>query len=454
MSKNNRFTAWALVAVIGISLLLKIALALSAADMTLEPDEAQYLFGARSIARTGVPAYPNRYWDEAHASPIYPYLMGGCFLLLPDVKALTAIRIIQAVLSTLTVFLLFRISRRAFNRRVALLSAAIAAFYPALVAFSHYLYAETIYLFLLVLLVDIILSGEQKPGVRRAFAAGLIAGIAALTRSVFLSQLPIILLWFFLARRSGRRWGVRTAAVFLAGMIVTIAPWTVRNTIHYDGFLMIDSNAGNVLYKNLNAIRQENHDIGMGTRWREDAASYVGDIPFRPRVDEKGIAARNSAEVKAAVGFLFRHPLLYAKNCAGRAAELVNPTSFLVKAIKRNHYPGLSPGWGTMLTWITLAGAMIVLTAGAIGIFGTPLTADRTFLLLVILGNTALGVLVVSMSRYRLPMMPFLIPFAVNAVLTWRTLFVGQGKLFRLLPLAAILLFLVWSWIRYIPFSL
>lgn len=438
-----------------LSLALKIGLALLVSDMTPAPDESQYIFGARNIARCGVPAYPNPNWDEAHASPVYPYFLGACFRLLPGTAAVTAARLAQAVLSTLTVLLIYRIARRGFGKKVALVSAGVTAFYPPLVAFSHYLYAETIYTFLLVLLAATLLGAGEKPGAARSYLAGLIGGVAALTRSVFLAQIPFLLIWFFLANRAGRRWNLAVTAIFLAGIFTVIAPWTVRNVVRYDGFLLIDSNAGNVLYKNLNAIRQENHDIGMGTRWREEAASYSGAIPLRPRVKIDGIAERNAAEVRRAVLFVLRHPALYAGQCVLRAAELVNPTSFTIKAIRRGYYPGLSPGLAEILVWITMLSVMAVLAAGAVGIWGGGGNPDRTLPLLLVVGNMALAVMVVSMSRYRLPMMPFLIPIGTAAALQGGRFFVRHGRPVwrRIVPAAAALLLMGWAWVIYVPFS-
>lgn len=456
MKKGTRLFPAALLVVAGLSFALKIGLAVYAAGMQPAPDELQYIYGARRIARTGVPSYPNPNWDEAHASPAYPYFLAACFRLFPDSGA-TAARLVQVALSTATVLLVYPIARRAFSRRTALVSAGVVAFYPPLVAFSHYLYAETIYTFLLVALAAALLAAGDRPGAARPFAAGLLGGAAALTRSVFIAQIPFLLLWFFLARRRGRSWSRAAIALFLAGIAVVVAPWTIRNVARYDAFLLIDSNAGNVLYKNLNAIRQENHDIGMGTRWREEAEAHRGPVPLRPRVDEENIAKRNSAEVRAALAFVARHPALYLRQCAVRAAELVNPTSYPIKAMRRNYYPGLPPAAAETLILICLLSVMAVLAAGLAGVWAGGKGADRLLPLLLIVGNTALAVAVVSMSRYRLPMMPFLVPFGVNAILHGKSVFTGRdGRVaWRRAAAAAILLALTaWAWAIYVPYSL
>ena len=455
MKREGSFFPATVLWIVGLSFALKIVFALLATDMKRAPDELQYLHGARQILATGTPAYPNPIWDEAHASPVYPYLLAACFRLFPG-SGVTAARIFQVVLSSLTVLLLYRISLRAFDRKTAVVAAAVTAFYPPLIGFSHYLYAETVYTFLLVALAAALLAAGDRPGMWRIFCVGLIGGVTALTRSVFLVQIPFLVAWFVLASRAGRKWSAGRVAVFLAGIFIVIAPWTARNISRYDAFLLIDSNAGNVLYKNLNAIRQENHDIGMGTRWAEEKRAYRGSIPFRPRVEIDNIAKRNSAEVRAAILFTLRHPVLYAKHCAIRAAELLNPTSFPIKAIRRAYYAGLPPPLGELLAWISLLSVMAVLAASAAGIWGGLANPDRSLPFLLVIGNIALAVLVVSMSRYRLPMMPLLIPFGVNALLQGKALFrKGGGWDRKRLAAAAITLVLLVSiWIVYIPYSL
>ncbi len=453
MKKGDRFFTRTLLVVAAIALVLRVVLVFLAAGMERAPDEEQYVFGGRAIARTGVPRYPNPNWDEAHSSPVYPYLMGGAFLLFDGPRAVTAVKLLQAFLGTGTVLLVYAVGRRAFDRRTALAAAAAAAVYPALVAFTHYIYAETIYTFLLMLVATILIGGRPSPSARRVFLAGLVAGAATLTRSVFLATVPFLAAWVFITGVDRRRDGMKRVAILLAGILVVIAPWTVRNALRYDGFLLIDSNTGNVLYKNLNVLRQENHDIGMGTRWREDAAGWRGKIPLRPRVEIENIPCRNAAEVKRALLFVGRHPVIYIRNCAVRAAELVNPTSFLVKAIRRGYYPDLPPVVGEVLVILSLLLTMTVLLAGFAGILTAPRSTAVLLAILLIAANLLLGVLVVSMSRYRLPIMPLMLLFAADFLLRGRRLLFSPGNGRRKAAIVLVALFLLASWIRYVPYS-
>jgi len=438
--------------VLAISTLLKLALLWPAADLPLRGDERQYVAGAVAIAETGVASYPNPLWDEGHSSPVYPHGLAFLHRTFGAGGFLAAARLIQVLLSTLTVWFVYLVAARAFGRRNALISAAVTSIFPTFVAYTQFLYTETVYTFFLVGLVALLVAGPVPATPRRALLAGLVGGLAALTKGAFVVQAPFVALWLLVAGRASPRRALWSVAAFAFGMILVIAPWSVRNTIRYDRFLLIDTNAGNVLYKNWNVIRQENHDVGMDKRWQVDKLAYTGKIPFRERVDEENIAARSAAETAAALRFTLSHPLLFVRNSVIRAAELVNPTSFLVRSIRRGDQRWMPALFGELLVWTVILGTMAILGFGMLGIAGRPPTAAALLPLLMVLANAAICVLIVSMSRYRFPMMPLTIPFAVEGFLRARRIY-GERPYGFGLAVAAIL-FMVVAWVLYVPYSL
>ena len=441
----------ALALLLVLSTLLKLALLVPAARLPLRADERQYVTGAIAIAKTGVPAYTNPNWDEAHSSPLYPYALGAVCLVVGEEHLASAARVLQVLASTLTAWLVFVVAARVFERRIALASAAIVALGPTFVGYTHWFYTETLYTLLFVGLAAVLLGGERPISYRRALAAGLVAGLAALTRGAFVVQAPFVLAWLLLAGDAAPRRRALTALAFALGMTATIAPWTIRNAVRYQRFLLIDTNGGNVLYKNWNAIDQENHDVGLERRWQKEQESYHGAIPLRPRVESDDPLARNSAEIEAAVQFTLAHPLLYAEQSLVRAAEFVNPTSFLVRSIRYGDYD-VSPAVAELVVWSVLLGTMALLAFGAFGLAARPDGAPAALLVLLMLSNVAVCVAIVSMSRYRLPMMPLLAPFAVHGLVSLRRLPAERPRAFTL-ALALVVAMAV-AWVRYVPYSL
>ena len=74
---------------------------------------------------------------------------------------------------------------------------------------------------------------------RAAFAAGLLAGLAALTHATLLLLLPLTALGVFVLTR---RW--RPVWVVLAVGCLTLAPWTLRNALTFRQFMPVASGVG------------------------------------------------------------------------------------------------------------------------------------------------------------------------------------------------------------------
>ena len=169
------------------SLLLKLGLLGVAEGIPPFADERQYVAAALTIAEDGVPTYANPQWDEAHYPPVYPYFMGAVCKLFGG-SFQTAARVAQAFFSTATAWLLFLAARRLFGDRTALWSAGVWAFLPTAICYTQLFLGETLYALFVLGVPVLLLPMGGSLGARRSFLAGLLAGVATLTRSIFLPQ--------------------------------------------------------------------------------------------------------------------------------------------------------------------------------------------------------------------------------------------------------------------------
>ena len=101
---------------------------------------------------------------------------------------------------------------------------------------------------------------------------------------------------------------------------------------------------------------------------------------------------------------------------------------------------------------MVLLSTMAVLGFGTLGLIARLPTYSQLLPMLLIAGNVVVCVLIVSMSRYRFPMMPLLIPFAVEAALHARVIATERGTGWWI-SLGIIALMSV-AWFMYIPYSL
>lgn len=205
-------------------------------------DTANYLHLARSLLESG----RFEMWAKptAYVAPVYPFFLAGIFKIFGE--NLFVVKIIHVVLGSASVLFVYFLAKRCTRPVMALLAALICAVHPELVGITGFIYTETLFIFLL--LATLLLAAQalatKKPV--HFFVAGALLGLTTLCRGVTV-QLPI----FFLAvmmLSSQRWWWLRRWAFVVAGMVVTMLPWTLRNYLHFRVFLPVATGSGDVLW--------------------------------------------------------------------------------------------------------------------------------------------------------------------------------------------------------------
>ena len=129
---------------------------------------------------------------------------------------------------------------------MALAAAGITALYPFFVYYSGVLMTEGVYLLTATwALVATVALAEEQTGWRWG-VWGLAVGLTVLLRQVFVPLAGLLLL--YVLWKSG--WRVRWRDLALAGGVVAalILPWTVRNYLVFDRFLLLNSQSGQILW--------------------------------------------------------------------------------------------------------------------------------------------------------------------------------------------------------------
>ncbi len=199
-------------------------------------DMQDYNDRARHLLQHGV------LWGDAFRVPFFPIFIAGVYALFG--QHLLAVRLAQAAVGVLTVALTYVLARRLTTPRGALIAAAIVAVYPALLLYSVYVMAETLFSFL-VMLAAALWTNKR---VWTALPAGLAVGAATLTRSLGLALLAGIAVseaWTVLTRRQALdRWMLARVTLMLAGVALALTPWVQRNYALYGRFVPTDSSSG------------------------------------------------------------------------------------------------------------------------------------------------------------------------------------------------------------------
>lgn len=363
-------------------------------DAALYLDWAQHVVDGETFGPEGAPYL---------MAPLYPWFVAG--LLTLGGGSPWAITVAQSLLGVLVIVGLFEIGRRLWDLRTGLAAGGLALLAAPPLWFEGWFLSSTLDLFLLVSTVLLTVLALRPGSARRWFlAVGLVVGLAALNRPQHLLIAAGLIAFFARCARgdAGRRWKV--PALTLLGVVVVIAPVTVRNLVQSGEFVPISSNGGVNFY--LGNHFGADGRFGMPSDWPpriEDQARFARSRASEiqgERLDWSGTSSywfgRGLSELSDQAG-----PLLLEKLrllFAWREQE----NNFDATWVHRHLGPGrvLLPSIGVL--WILALPALVVFVRRRDG--------SVTPLVIVLVATVAVCLLFWVGTRNRLPL---LIPLAL-----------------------------------------
>jgi 4-amino-4-deoxy-L-arabinose transferase-like glycosyltransferase len=421
-----------LVAIVLVALAVRLAWVIVAARPPVGGDPVAYMFHGETIARgqgyrsvVGALHYvPMRDLPRTAFYPIgYPGTLAVLFWIvlhtpIPDNLPM-AVGIFQALLGVGTVILTGELARRVFGSRVAVLTAAVMAVWPNLVSYSAQAQYETVFMFLSVAALAVIMRPWPRGIVRwRGLVAfGAVLGVAALVRPTLLMLLPILVVCWAVAGATWRRALVQAAIAAIA-VTVVVAPWLARNTVVMHS-TVFSTGIGD-------ALCDSRHPDASGQY--EIAAKYCLDqyegIPL-PRRE----VVRNRENTKTAVRFVLHHPFEEARLWFWRGyfGYRDDHDTLEVIALDRGHLlhdsrlVGVLESLSDAYYFVVLALALLALPAFMTR--RTPNRAQRLCLLLAGVQAALVPFLLFGDPRYKVPVFPF---FAIGAAVSLSRLWAGS----------------------------
>ena len=437
-----------LLGLLAVSTLIKLVLAGIVDPFPSVLDERAYLHLARRLAGEGV-------FEGTFRPPLYPAYL-AVFLKL-GLGTLGA-RVVQVFLSTATVALVYSLTQRLFSQRAARIAAALVAFNPVLIAFSHRLWSETLYIFLFVVVLHLLFTGDLRDR-WRWLAAGLCFGLAGLTRPMILTFAPLLLPWAIIAFaasqqttwRNLRIWrhAVISIALFALTSLAVVLPWTARNARLSGALILVDTNAP---FNLLVGSQTESAFVDKDDLWSE-AFGRVDGKRYEDYVLDEPARAQDLA-MEAALANITSNPGLFLRKSWWEAGHLWTLDSFLLRHVRNGWYgnqPVAVVALVTLVCALFLAGLIVT---GFTGLAGDLPRAFRVLVLLLLIHSTLLFGLTYSLSRYGLPLQVVL---AITAAVFlsdvrggWARLRSG-GRRAPAIVLVAALLFVGSAWLRDLP---
>jgi 4-amino-4-deoxy-L-arabinose transferase-like glycosyltransferase len=178
-----------------------------------------------------------------YLGPLYPYFVAACYALFEAQPFW--VRLVQVLLSALSVGLVHHLGRRFFGAGPGLAAGLLAASYGPLIFYSSVLLPATLVIFLDLGCLAILASGVRAPRIWKWALAGGMLGLSATARGNVLLFAPIIPLALMagLGISAWRKW-LPASAWVAAGSVLAIAPVTLHNWSLGDDPVLLTWNAG------------------------------------------------------------------------------------------------------------------------------------------------------------------------------------------------------------------
>jgi len=250
-----------------------------------------------ALGKTIAQGEPYQFGDEdarVFRTPGYPLLLAGLFCLGGEDPPVMWARALSAMLGVAAVGGVACLASQLFDRRTAIIAAAMAAVYPGAIAMSVFVLSEAAFcpLMLLQLILWTAAWRCENPRHRTVllFGAGLAAGAATLVRPSWLLFTPFALATAiaFSRHRVRHAW---MGAVMLVGLALVMTPWWIRNAMVTGRFVPTTLQVGASLYDGLSPQATGGSDMAEANRVRDRLRAAEPDRapppvePFESRAD-------------------------------------------------------------------------------------------------------------------------------------------------------------------------
>jgi hypothetical protein len=256
--------------------------------------------------------------------------------------------------------------------------------------------------------------------------AGILFGMAALTRSVIVAILPFVLLWlWFIAKER------RGALIVVTCVFVFTLPWSVRNTRLHGHFVFIENSLGYNLH-------QGYHPESDGT------FKYGPSLELMPYMDDD---VRNQLGMELALEFIEQDPGRVPYLVMRKAAYFFELERRALTYFYSNNFVGYIPQpWFTLIFALFTVPFTIVASSVALMLPYLRWRKEPLLVLAVGFGYFAPHLLLLAEPRFHLSLVPLL---AVFAAYTWTNFPALRAEMSKMenwwrLAIAVTLLGLLW----------
>ncbi|MDP3024618.1 MAG: tetratricopeptide repeat protein [candidate division Zixibacteria bacterium] len=360
-------------------------------------------------------------WAKApfFRAPLYPFFLS--FLIKVFGENLYVLRIIQMLFGSFSCVLIYLTGSRIFNSKVALLSSIFACLYAPLIYFDLEFLDTFFIIFMDLLLIYLLLFAQKKPSFFRLFLSGVILGLSATARPnilLFAIFVPLGLIFYFRKEISPKK--IFTFILFFAiGVFLVILPVTLVNYFAGKDSVLISWQGGINFYLGNNPQASGYKAVAPGIRTTWYGIYYDG-INLAEKLSGKKIKLSETSDFwfKQGFDFIFREPFAALKLYAKKIALFLsgyeiseNPNIYFFWSDPRNLLKPLL--WKKL---ISFPGG-ILLPLAWLGILLAFKEWKKLSLVLGFIFTYMVSVILFFVNtRFRIPVIPFLLIFSAFAI--------------------------------------
>ncbi len=335
-------------------------------------------------------------------------------------------RLVQAFLGAALAPLTYALGRRLFpeDAKAPRWAGLALAVYPMLLLYPLGLGTENLFIPLLLAGLVALLAAEDTRDPRRVALAGLLFGLALLTRSVVALALPLAGLWLW------RRAGLRAAILLAAVTTLVVAPWVVRNTQLYGKFTFIETSMG--------------YNLHMGYHPETTGTFKFGpSLELLPYLDD---AVRDTEGRRLAAEFIAAQPERFWPLAALRLGHFFGLEKRILMYFYSNNFFGPLPLPALVGLFLLFTLPFVILSLSAAASLARPQPGSAARLVFG-LAYLLPHVFILAEPRFHLAMVPLLAVFAARAWSGgWAALRAATRPRLVLVALLAALLVFNWGY--------
>lgn len=237
VKNNNFYLKAALLLVLMVGMYLRVGAVLNTEiDTPIRADaRLYYLYGLNlKIHHVFSNAMPEEARaPDAFAPPLYPVAIAPFLEFPPSDRMLVNIGLAQAILGTLTILFAFWLFWMLGGSFAGLAAAGLTAISPHLISMTVYMLTETLFTFFMIGGLAALTYSLVKNSACGALGAGIMIGLAALTRST-LEYFPLFIFlagWALAYFQRMDRAQFRRVLQFAATAFTVVMVWKIRNLI-------------------------------------------------------------------------------------------------------------------------------------------------------------------------------------------------------------------------------